>query len=262
MNCKNCNKVLVDSQKYCDECSAKIIQNRLTPKVIAAQINEQFLSIDNKLLKTFIDLFKRPEVVINGYINGTRKRYIDVLQYFAVSLTLAGIQVFLMTTFFRDAIGFDSQLNQTIQSMPGRENNPFAGIESDIFTKYQGLIYILTVPLSALGTWLAYFITRNRKYNYTEHLVVNLYYSGQIIIITAVFSILFLLFGLNYVIVSTILTLPTFIYFFYVLKRVFNEDFWNTLAKFILAMVIYLGSLLALTIIAMLIIVAIALINK
>jgi hypothetical protein len=100
MNCKNYNKVLVDSQKYCDECGAKIIQNRLTPKVIAAQINEQFLSIDNKLLKTFIDLFKRPEVVINGYINGTRKRYIDVLQYFAVSLTLAGIQVFLMTTFF------------------------------------------------------------------------------------------------------------------------------------------------------------------
>ena len=227
MNCKNCNKVLVDSQKYCDECGAKIIQNRLTPKVIAAQINEQFLSIDNKLLKTFIDLFKRPEVVINGYINGTRKRYIDVLEYFAVSLTLAGIQVFLMTTFFRDAIGFDSQLNQTIQSMPGRENNPFAGIESDIFTKYQGLIYILTVPLSALGTWLAYFITRNRKYNYTEHLVVNLYYSGQIIIITAVFSILF-----YYLVLIMLLFLPYLrylpLYTFFMFLNVFLMKTFGT----------------------------------
>lgn len=262
MNCKNCNKALKDTQKFCDECGAKVIQNRLTPKVLAAQVNEQFLSIDNKFLKTFIDLFKNPEDVICGYINGTRKRYIDVLQYFAVSLTLAGIQVFLMTTFFRDALGFDKEFTETIQSMPGQENNPFAGIEYDMFTKYQGLIYILTVPFSALGTWLAYHITGDRKLNYTEHLVLNLYYSGQIIIITAVFSILFLLFGLNYIIVSTILTLPTFIYFFYVLKKVFKDSFWNTLAKFILAMVIYMGSLLVLFVLIMFILLAIVLINK
>ena len=80
MNCKNCNKPLNAIQKFCDDCGAKIIQNRLTPKVLAAQVNEQFISIDNKFLRTFIDLFKNPEIVIDGYINGTRKKHIDVLQ--------------------------------------------------------------------------------------------------------------------------------------------------------------------------------------
>jgi hypothetical protein len=262
MNCKNCHKALKDTQKYCDECGAKVIQNRLTPKIIANQINEQFISLDNKFLKTFIDLFKQPESVIVNYIEGTRKKYIDVLQYFAVSLTLAGIQVFLMTTFFKDVIGFNTEFIEGVQNLPGQENNPFAGIEYDMFTKYQGLIYILTVPLSALGSWLAYYVTGNRKYNYTEHLVLNLYYSAQIIIITAFFSILFLLFGLNYLIVSTILTLPTFLYLFYVLKRIFRESFVNTLAKFLITMIIYMVSLLFLLVLVIIILIVQQILNQ
>ena len=79
MNCKNCNNNLRDSQRFCDECGAKVIQNRLKPKVLAQQVNEQFLCVDNKFLRTFIDLFRTPEAVIIGYINGTRKKYIDVV---------------------------------------------------------------------------------------------------------------------------------------------------------------------------------------
>ncbi len=246
MNCKNCHTQLKHSQKYCGECGAKIIQNRLTPRVIATQINEQFISIDNKFFRTFIDLFKKPESVILGYINGTRKRHIDVLQYFAISLTLAGIQVFLMTTFFKNALEFDSSFTEPFKNLANQEKNPFVGFEYDIFTKYQGLIYILTVPLSAFGTWLVYFVVGKKQFNYTEHLVLNLYYSAQIIIITAVFRILFLIFGLNYLIVSTIITIPTFIYLGYVLKRIFKESFWETTAKFILVMLVYMFSLIIL----------------
>ena len=54
MHCKNCHKPLSDEQNFCDDCGAKRIRNRLTPKILAAQINEQFISIDNKFLRTFI----------------------------------------------------------------------------------------------------------------------------------------------------------------------------------------------------------------
>ncbi|WP_296384351.1 DUF3667 domain-containing protein [Winogradskyella sp.] len=241
MDCKNCNKTLNNNQCYCDDCGAKVIQNRLTPKILAAQVNEQFISIDNKFLRTFIDLFKKPEAVIDGYIHGTRKKYIDVLQYFAISLTLAGIQVFLMKTFFKEALEFSPEILQAIESSPSQKNNPFLNGSFDDATKYQGIIYILTVPFSALATWLGYYFLGERSYNFTEHLVLNLYYSAQIIIITAVFSIIFLLFGLNYLIVSTLITLPTFIYLFYVLKRVFKDSFWETFARFLFVMVIYIG---------------------
>ncbi|WP_178983686.1 DUF3667 domain-containing protein [Winogradskyella helgolandensis] len=239
MNCKNCNNTLKESQKFCDECGAKIIQNRLKPKVLAQQVNAQFISIDNKFLRTFIDLFKQPETVIIGYIDGTRKKYIDVLQYFAISLTLAGIQVFLITTFFKEALTFSPEFITTIENMPEQDINPMASFNPDIFTKYQGLIYILGVPVSALATWLVYYLFGNKRFNFTEHLVLNLYYSAQIIIITAVFSILFLVTGMNYLIVSSLLGLPTFIYLAYILKKIFKEDFWNTIAKFLIVMAFY-----------------------
>ena len=59
-----------DSKNYCPDCGAKHIRNRLTTIILLNQINDQFLSIDNRFLITFLDLFKKPEKVINGYING------------------------------------------------------------------------------------------------------------------------------------------------------------------------------------------------
>lgn len=255
MNCKNCNRSLKDNQKFCDDCGAKVIRNRLTPKILAVQANEEFLSIDNRLLRTFIDLFTKPEVVIDGYIRGTRKKYIDVLQYFAISLTLAGIQVFLMTTFFKEALELSPDIIKAIESSPSQKNNPFINGDFDFMTNYQGLIYILTVPFSALASWLGYYFLGERRYNFTEHFVLNLYYSAQIIMITAVFSIIFLVFGLNYLIVSTLIVIPTFLYLFYVLKRVFKDNFWDAFAKFLVVMVIYIGIFLVLVLVVSIVLV-------
>ncbi|WP_157362931.1 DUF3667 domain-containing protein [Winogradskyella endarachnes] len=235
MTCKNCNNILNDTQKYCDECGAKIIQNRLKPKVLVAQVNEQFICLDNKFLKTFIHLFTQPETVIIGYINGTRKRYIDVLQYFAIALTLAGIQLFIMSTFFKETLyfqnGFADGFNATTNS---KENNPFKDLNPDSFNKYQSLIYIATVPFYAFGTWITYYLLRERQFNFTEHIVINLYYYAQVIILTAVTAIISSIFGVDYMLVSSLLILPTIIYLFYILKRIFKDNFWATLLRFII----------------------------
>lgn len=260
MHCKNCNTALKDTQKFCDECGAKVIQNRLTPKVLAHQVNEQFISIDNKFLRTFIDLFRQPEVVIVGYIEGTRKKYIDVLQYFAISLTLAGIQVFLMNTFFEESIDFQKGFMEGFNASSTTSNNPFENIDFNSWSKYQGLIYILMVPFYALGSWLTYYIVGDRIYNFTEHLVINLYYNAQIIITTAVLSILFLISGLDYLIITTVLTIPFLWYFFFLLKRIFKNSFWNTFARFLMTMVIGFISMLIISLIVVVIIVLITLV--
>jgi len=239
VNCKNCNKPLNDTQKFCDDCGAKVIQNRLTPKILASQVNEQFISIDNKFLLTFIDLFKKPEAVIDGYIHGTRKKYIDVLQYFAISLTLAGIQVFLMETFFKEALDVSSELINGFNASAANTDNPFNNLDFNDFNKYQGLIYIAGVPLSAFSSWIVYFILGNKRYNFTEHLVLNLYYSAQIIMISSILSILFLIFGLNYLIISSLIMVPAAVYLGYVLKDVFKESHMETFAKFLLMMILY-----------------------
>ncbi|WP_179345569.1 DUF3667 domain-containing protein [Winogradskyella ursingii] len=231
-----------ESQNFCDECGAKVIRNRLTFGNLFEHISETFFNYDNKLLRTFIELFTKPEEVIVGYVEGVRKKYVNVISYFGISLTLAGIQVFLMSTFFEDAMNIDFGSILEVKESAAQQNNPFKDFDYDFFNSYQSLIYIIGVPISAFATWVTYYICGKRRFNFTEHLVLNLYYSAQIIIITSVFSILFLLFGLNYLIVSSIIMIPLFIYLYYILKRVFNESHLETIAKFLIVCFVYLLS--------------------
>ncbi|WP_456438651.1 DUF3667 domain-containing protein [Psychroserpens sp.] len=238
MDCKNCNTSLSKLINYCPLCGAKIVKKRLTFKNLTTDITEQFLNIDNKFLKTFIHLFTKPELVINGFIDGTRKKYVNVIQFFAISLTLVGIQVFLMNTFFKEAMELDPNMFNPLGVDPEtQKNNPFKNIELADYNNYQSVFYVLSVPFSAISTWLTYWIVGTRHFNFTEHLVLNLYYSAQVIIINAFITIGLLCFGIDFMLVSAVSTVFTFTYFFYVLKRVFRTSFITTLANFLLAMV-------------------------
>lgn len=239
MNCKNCNTALSKLINYCPMCGAKVVKKRLTMKNLSVDFTEQFLNIDNKFLKTFVHLFTNPGIVINGFIDGTRKKYINVVQYFAIALTLVGIQVFLMNTFFEDALDISNDFFKGFEESANQKNNPFANYDFKDFNNYQSVIYTLTVPLTTLGTWFTYFILGIRRFNFTEHLVLNLYYSAQIIIITAILSILFLCFGFDYLLISTTISILSFGYLFFVLKSVFKTPFWETVLHFLVFTVIY-----------------------
>ncbi|MFK7782250.1 DUF3667 domain-containing protein [Psychroserpens sp.] len=225
-------------------------------KSIAADINEQFLNIDNKFLKTFLHLFKKPDAVINGFINGTRKKYVNVIQYFAISLTLVGIQVFLMNTFFKEAMEIDPNMFGPMANPENQENNPFKDLKYEDYNNYQSVFYVLSIPFSAISTWLAYWIAGLRQYNFTEHLILNLYYSAQVIIINAFVTIILLCLGVDFILISTISTIFIFCYFFYVLKRVFNTSILMTLAYFLLVMAA-LGFIFIIIMILLILIVAI-----
>ncbi|WP_299115072.1 DUF3667 domain-containing protein [uncultured Winogradskyella sp.] len=239
MECRNCQMPLSKSQRYCFECGARVIKNRLTTKALFQQINAEFMSVDNKLLKTFIHLFTKPEAVINGFIEGTRKKYINVIQYFAIALTLLGIQVFLMEHWLNDPELYTSDLMDGISKMPGNENNPFNKMDFGEFNSSQSIFFTLSIPFSALGSWFTYWIVGLRRFNFTEHIVINLYYGAQTVIISAFLYTFFLALGYNYFTLSLVITTLTFIYLFYVLKRVFNTPFWNTVAYYLFMFVVF-----------------------
>ncbi|RZN81995.1 MAG: DUF3667 domain-containing protein [Winogradskyella sp.] len=239
MECRNCQIPLSKSQRYCFECGARVIKNRLTIKVLFQQINAEFMSVDNKLLKTFIHLFTKPETVINGFIEGTRKKYINVIQYFAIALTLLGLQVFLMEHWLNDPELYTSDLMDSISKMPGNENNPFNKMDFGEFNSSQSIFFTLGIPFSALGSWLTYWLLGLRQFNFTEHIVINLYYGAQTVIISAFLYIIFLALGYNYFTLSFTITFLTFLYLFYVLKRVFNTSFWSTVVYFIFMLLVF-----------------------
>ncbi|WP_262732539.1 DUF3667 domain-containing protein [Gaetbulibacter sp. NE] len=241
MNCKNCNTNLAVEQNYCFECGAKIIRNRLTLSNIFSEVKEHLFQYDNKLFQTFILLFKKPEAVINSYIDGTRKKYINVIQYFAISLTLIGIQVFLLNTFFEDVLFKDiSFLNKFDNGVTNSSDflKDQATIQQKV-SNYQNIIYIITVPISAFATWAAHYLTNYRQFNFTEHIVINLYYSSQAIIVTALLNIIFLCVGANYYVISSLISFLTIVYYIYIFKRVIGAGFWQTLANMLVMFFIY-----------------------
>ncbi len=238
MNCKNCNKVLSDTQKYCDECGAKVIRNRLTPKVLAIQVNQEFLSLDNKFLRTLICLFTTPEDVIGGFIDGTRKKYINAITYYAISLTLLGFQMFLLKQFFPEFLEPQFEAFKETFKVSGTGNeNPFANY-GDFFSNSQGIFFSVLMPFTAIGTWLTYL--DKRKYNYTEHLVINLYITAQTIFVNFVVVIIMAVFNVfDYLIASIIITPPIILYGAYVFKRLYNLSYINSLVRYIGAYIMY-----------------------
>lgn len=81
MDCKNCNNSLPIACSYCPDCGAKVIRNRLTLKNLWSDVTERFFNLDNTILKTFLHLCTTPDVVIQGYISGVRKKYMNPIGY-------------------------------------------------------------------------------------------------------------------------------------------------------------------------------------
>ncbi|GGI58195.1 DUF3667 domain-containing protein [Winogradskyella haliclonae] len=238
MQCKNCEIPISQNQRYCFDCGARIIKNRLTLKALFQQVNVEFFSVDNKLLKTFNHLFTKPESVIVSYINGTRKKYINVIQYFAIALTLLGIQVFFMEHIFNNPELYKLVFLEELAKSPGQENNPFLNGNIDDFNSTQSIFFTIGIPFSAFATWITFRMTGIKRFNFTEHVVINLYYGAHTVIVSAFLYVAALGFGINFFTAAFYIIILTYAYFFFVLKRVSNTSFWITFANVIISLFI------------------------
>ncbi|HBR55523.1 MAG TPA: DUF3667 domain-containing protein [Flavobacteriaceae bacterium] len=235
MECKNCQKQLAPSDKFCGNCGAKKISHRLTLKHIISETANSFLNIDsNKPVRTFIDLFRCPEQVINGYIIGVRKRYIHAFGYFTIAVTFSGIFYFMILKFFPETLEFTANISN--QEMTPEQLEMTKDFQRAAF-EYQSFMTFASIPLLALFSWIVFF--NKRKYNYAEHLVLNLYTFSQASIITI--SLYFLTFW-NPTLFTAITILVIFIqiaYYCYVLKRVFNLTIGQLFIKLIFFLALF-----------------------
>jgi Protein of unknown function (DUF3667) len=238
MNCKNCNADLSENSDYCNACGAKIIRNRLTLKNLFADFNEQFLNYDNKFLKTFFHLFTKPEKVIGSYINGTRKKHVNVISYFAIAITITGIEYFIFNKFYPEFLDISNL------SMKGLET--FTNDTMKFVQEYQSFVLMLFVPVYALMSKLVFF--NIKKYNYTEHLVIFMYIIAQLSIFGALIFIPSAMFGLKMGMVSPIIMITQLVYSAYCLKRLYNLSFGGlvlrTLLFFLVFIILYIVTII------------------
>ena len=248
MYCKNCRTELLDTNDYCNYCGAKVIRNRLTIRNLFEHFTEHFLNYDNKFLKTFISLFTKPEDVIDGYINGVRKKYVNVISYFAIALTISGLQLLIIDKFFPEAMDF-SALNFGNNSV-SPDNNEMRRF----INEYQSILMMVNVPFYALISYFVFYTIK--KYNYTEHLVIFMYLLSQLTFIGAVVSIGIAFFDLSFAHASIILLPIQFIYSLYCLQKLYELSvkglILRTLLFFAIVIVIFIIYVITVIVVAIL----------
>lgn len=241
MDCKNCSNTLRTDYSYCPDCGAKVIRNRITVKNLWFDIVDRYFNIDNTFLKTFFHLFTKPEIVIEGYLNGIRRKYLNPISYLGISITLSGFIVFLIKK-KQELVDFDV-FNTGVTSVAQER------LLDQIFD-YQSLLFILYIPIMAMSAWLCF---QKKGYNFSERVVIFMYTLAHYSMFTFVPSVLLLLvYPEFYGLFGMFSLLTMYLYSAYVIKRISKEkgiEFWAKLLLFVVIFTIfYFGLILAIQI--------------
>jgi len=226
--CKNCQNTLSLDANFCEACGGKVIRNRLTIKNLFIHFVEHFLSYDNKFLKTFINLFKKPEDVIGSYINGTRKKYINAIQYFAIALTIVGLEWFIIKKFFPELMDISALAQKGTEEMAQKNVN--------FVQEYISIFMMLFVPVYALISRTVFF--NIKTFNYTEHIIIFMYVIAQISIVGAFFNLVGVVFGISLGSLAFVNGPFQLIFTAYCLKRLYKLDFLNLILRSLIFIIV------------------------
>ncbi|MCK0160379.1 DUF3667 domain-containing protein [Muricauda sp. F6463D] len=190
-----------------------MIRNRITSKNLWDDFLEGYFNLDNTFIKTFIHLFSKPEVVIEGYLQGVRRKYLNPISYIGIALTLSGIVVFLMAKSI-DFMEFD--IFETGAQTVYQEK--LMGFILD----YQALIFMIYIPLIAISSWLCF---DKKKYNFAERIIIFMYTLAHFSLFSFIPSILVLLFiPEHYINYSLVASLAMIVYVSYVIIRISSSN--------------------------------------
>ena len=231
-NCKNCGHN-VENANFCSHCGAKKITKGITLKSLIAEITEVYLNVDSTLVKTIKDLTIKPHIVVDEYINGVRKKHLNLPSYFLLSLTLSTILIFIKERVFHivsETEKYDTQSEMIHLFLENTE-------------KYPTLGYFILIPFYSL---MSRFIFRKyRKYNFIEHNVINAYLIAHLTMLTFIPYIITFTFGDYLEESSFIFLLIQLIYATFLFKNLYDVSYWKIIIKgfvgFLLIMLIIIG---------------------
>ena len=177
MNCKNCGKKF--EGKYCSYCGQNSNVRKVDYKYLINEIPNSIFQINRGFLFTLKELFIRPGHSIREFLEGKRKSHFKPLAFIILTSTLYVLSHYFIDnqTFIDDAItGYKSGANA--------ENNDLL----NWIAKNQTYFILILIPFFSLASYLAFL---RSKYNYFEHLVLNIYITGQQMFIYFLFSFIY-----------------------------------------------------------------------
>ena len=136
----------------------------------------QFLEIDRGLLRTFVDLLRRPGAMIREYIRGRRRSYTSPLAYILIASAFSVLRAALTPDTAKKLSDMNTSLRPTLSIVYSpAQIDVFLRIESLITTNKFAMDAFLLVPI----VLSLRFLFRKQKVNLAELGVFACYTFGQ-----------------------------------------------------------------------------------
>ncbi|MCF2873495.1 MULTISPECIES: DUF3667 domain-containing protein [unclassified Tenacibaculum] len=258
MNCKNCNEVLEVNDHFCDNCGAKIIKERITFRFLMVELFA-VLGFDSLFFKTLKKTLQAPQDVLNEYMNGVRRRYVNPFAYLAVG---AALSLIIYNFFSEDYIRMQGSLNESqvkeIKETANKDLSNVKNLSEKELRRIKAQQQIAKKQIQFMNGWVGFVLnnfnimtflflpfyalmsklTYPKPYNYGEHIVMNAYIQGTMMFISI---ITFFLAMLIHPVVFSASFFLTIVYYLYVFHKLFKHNFWRSflkLLRFILVLIL------------------------
>lgn len=232
MSCKNCYNKLLGERKFCNNCGAKVINYRLNFKTVISEFFATFINWDNSFFKTISHLFTQPQTVVNGYLNGIRKRYLQPFAYMLIALTVYSVYMYFSKEQMLEFI------DKAVISMPNQnKGNPKMDEFMDGFmekwmsfiTQYYNIFTFLIIPVLAMINRMIF-----KKYNIIEHNISLFYAYATYMFGYSTIGFFGLVFGISFGNIYSVTLLFMVLYHMYFYKKLFNLSKLETALKTLL----------------------------
>jgi len=223
MKCKNCEHDFEGN--FCSHCGQNAGVHRFNFGYFLKETFFSSLDIENGFFYTLKALALKPGKAIREYIEGKR-----------VSLYVPGKFLLLIgtvATFI--AIRYELYLSEDVSEMYSSKSFLPRLEEFLMFAEeYTTVINVLTIPVFALSTFVFF---KKHKYNFTEHLILNIYITAEQLAFLVVCSPLLLVWSEAKEETILVYSLITIAYNFWVYQSFFKLSNWKGWGKVILAII-------------------------
>lgn len=229
MQCKNCGTQVKGN--FCHNCGQRTNVGRIDFSYIIQEIPNSIFQLNRGFFFTVRELFLRPGHSLREFIGGKRKYYYKPIAFLLIASTLYVLSTFLMgtNTFMAEVfLGFQEGI---LDSDPDSDSKVV-----DWIIKNQTYLAFLVLPLFSLASYLAFL---RSGFNYVEHLVLNLYITGQQMIIYLIFAFI-IVEDNNWMLMPVILGITyniwTYLQFFH--EKKMSTRFWLIALSYIIFFII------------------------
>jgi len=223
MTCVNCGHPVVEA--YCARCGQRRRQGRFSLGPLVREAADAAFNLDSGLLRTFVDLSRRPGAMARDYVAGRTRRYANPAKYLVICVAV--------TTFVSIASGFAAApVDAAMAASPDAEQGLTHFFEFVLL--YFNLILILGLPVLPLLTRLLF---RRADFNLTEHLIFNTYvYAQQNLIFVALIPA-YLVAGLTAL--TILYSVGITVYYVWACRGFFRLGAFSTVVRAAMVMVLF-----------------------